>query len=209
MVVCMFCDYRCTLADSRETSHSNLADSFSKTSTSLRPLVNSTRGAEGAGNMVNKRWSMGQCHGQGQCPTFNNNHPSKCCKSLTLDFQEAGGFEVLCVAGVHLGIVRSAVTNYEGSLASINSNFMFLGLADLLPISEPIDLSVLPGHFTLKGGSGLFFNRLVLQRFAELNWWLCTHRFICKIAALEICIQCQWLFSATVLRCVWGAPFWW
>ena len=54
MVVCMFCDYRCTLADSRETSHSNLADSFSKTSTSLRPLVNSTRGAEGAGNMVNK-----------------------------------------------------------------------------------------------------------------------------------------------------------
>ena len=54
MVVCMFCDYRCTLADSLETSHSNLADSFSKTSTSLRPLVNSTRGAEGTGNKVKK-----------------------------------------------------------------------------------------------------------------------------------------------------------
>ena len=58
MVVCMCCDYRCTLADSRETSHSNLADSFSKTSTSLRPLVNSTRGAEGTGNKVNKHFKI-------------------------------------------------------------------------------------------------------------------------------------------------------
>ena len=96
------------------------------------------------------------------------------CPVLTFHSEEAGGFEVLRVTSVSSAIVHSAVMNDEGSLTAINNHFVFLGLADVLSISEPMDLSVLPGNFTFKGGSGLFFNRLVLQRFAELYWWLCT-----------------------------------
>ena len=93
---------------------------------------------------------------------------------LTFHSEEAGGFEVLRITSVSFAIIHSAVMNDEGSLTAINNNFVFLGLADVLSISEPMDLSILSGHFTLKGGSGLFFNRLVLQRFAELYWRLCT-----------------------------------
>lgn len=157
-----------TLAVSRDTSHSNLADSFSFTSTSCKGFVNSTWGA----GKSHKTWLQHETNVKVWRPQGEKDHTCP----RTCNLQETRCLEFLCITRVHLGIIRSTVANDKDSSASICNHFILLGLKDFVSVSVPANLCVVPGNFTFQTGHCLLFHCLIFQGLRELYRWLWTHR---------------------------------
>lgn len=156
-----------TLMFSLETSHSNLADSFSLTSTSWSGFENSTRGAADRQNEGLTGWLI-------HIHTKDRKYIST---SLTFNAEETGGFEVFGITSVRPCVIQSAVMYDQRSLVAVDDHLILPGLADLLSVPEPLYLCVLSGNFTLECGGGFLLHRLILQRLCELHrrLWIKTH----------------------------------
>ena len=116
-----------------------------------------------------------------------------CISQLTLNSEEGGSFEIFCITGIHPWIIKCTVMNNESSLSAISHNVALLSFTDFLSVSEPPNFSIFSGDFTLQNGSGLLLNSLILQRFGELNWWLCTVKpkkdWVLHKTAYTVCVR--------------------